>query len=80
MMFGIKKSLTNRKLFGVLGGIAERFNIDANILRIIYLVGCFISFGELVVCYLLLAVILPTNYNQTTMRRKRTIRDAKKVQ
>ena len=77
-MFGITKSSTDRKVFGVLGGIANRFNINSNILRIVYIIGCFCSLGALIACYLLLAIILPNDVTYVSKTGRR-IRDAKKV-
>lgn len=80
-MFGINKSITDRKIFGVIGGIAKRFNIDSNKLRLIILVLSLILFKEILICYLGLAIILPTEKvsSPRAAGRSRTIRDAKKV-
>ncbi|PKG23488.1 PspC domain-containing protein [Niallia nealsonii] len=56
----IKRSKGNRKLAGVIGGLAERFNINANLLRVIFIIGIISTgFFPLAIIYLLLVYILP---------------------
>jgi len=56
----IKRSKSNRKLAGVLGGLAERFNINANLLRLIFIIGIISTgFFPLALIYLLLIYVLP---------------------
>lgn len=47
------------KLAGVCGGIGEFFNIDPNILRLIWAVFTVFSVGTGLVLYLIAALILP---------------------
>ena len=47
------------KLAGVCGGIAEFFNIDPNILRLIWAVFTVCSVGTGLLLYVVAAVILP---------------------
>ena len=52
------RSRTNKKLFGVCGGLAEYFEIDATIVRLILaLLVVFAGFG--VLAYLIAALIMP---------------------
>jgi phage shock protein PspC (stress-responsive transcriptional regulator) len=52
------RSRTNKKLFGVCGGLAEYFEIDATIIRLILaLLVVFAGFG--VLAYLIAALIMP---------------------
>jgi phage shock protein C len=44
---------------GVLGGLAEYFNIDPAILRLIFVILLFISFFTLLLIYLAAALIIP---------------------
>ncbi|GAB3801324.1 PspC domain-containing protein [Virgibacillus kimchii] len=53
------RSSTQRMVAGVLGGLAEYFNIDATILRLIFIVLLFISFFTLLLIYLAAALIIP---------------------
>lgn len=56
------RSRTNKKLFGVCGGLAEYFDIDPTVLRLI-LVLAVICAGVGLVAYLVAALIIPVNPN-----------------
>lgn len=56
------RSRTNKKLFGVCGGLAEYFDIDPTVLRLI-LVLAVICAGVGLVAYLIAALIIPVNPN-----------------
>ncbi len=56
------RSRTNKKLFGVCGGLAEYFDIDATILRLL-LVLAVVCAGVGLVAYLIAALIIPVNPN-----------------
>ena len=47
------------KLAGVCGGVAEDFNIDAHVVRLIWVIVTLISFGVGLVLYLVAAFLLP---------------------
>ncbi|MBI5474497.1 MAG: PspC domain-containing protein [Ignavibacteriae bacterium] len=53
------RSLLDKKLFGVCGGIASYFNIDSTIVRILFVVGVFVSSGFFIIVYILLAIVIP---------------------
>ncbi len=51
------KSQTDRKLCGVCGGIAEYFNIDPTVIRLVWaILGCT---GTGIVAYIIAAIIMP---------------------
>ena len=52
------KSETNRKLFGVCGGIAEYFNVDPTLVRLATVFLC-LAFGSGLLFYLIAAYIMP---------------------
>jgi len=54
------KKLTkgDKKLFGVCSGLADYFDLDHTIMRIIFLVGIFM-FGTGVLLYIILAIVMP---------------------
>lgn len=54
----LTKSLSDRKLTGVCGGIAEYFNIDPIIVRIAFIILVF-GYGVGLLAYILLAILLP---------------------
>ena len=53
------RSETDKKLFGVLGGLAKYFDIDATVLRVIYVLLSFFVLGCPVLIYLIAALIIP---------------------
>ena len=58
----LAKSKTEKKLFGVCGGIAEYLDCDPTIIRLIW-AGSVIVFGVGVIGYLAAALILPEDKN-----------------
>ena len=52
------KSQTDKKLCGVCGGIAEYFNIDATIVRLIWALLT-VFFGSGVLIYIIAALVMP---------------------
>lgn len=65
----LTRSLTNRKLAGVCGGLAEYFNVDADLVRLVtaLLILCA---GLSVWVYIIAAIIIPEEtieyYNNTS--------------
>lgn len=53
------RSETDKKLCGVLGGLAKYLEIDATVLRIIYVLLSFFVLGCPVIIYLIAALIIP---------------------
>lgn len=49
------------KLFGVVAGLAEYFEMDVTLLRVIFVVLVIAGAGFIIPIYLLLALLLPTN-------------------
>lgn len=54
------KSDTDKKLCGVCGGIAEYFNIDSTIVRLIWAVVTLFGFGTGLLVYILAALVMPS--------------------
>ena len=50
----------NKMIFGVCNGIAEYFNIDVSIVRVIFVLAALLGFGTSIIVYIVLAIILPT--------------------
>jgi len=50
---------TDKKLFGVCGGLGNYFDIDPTVVRIIFLIA-FFGFGSGLLVYLILAVAMPS--------------------
>jgi phage shock protein C len=53
------RSHTERKVFGVCGGIGVYLNIDPTIIRILFIVGTLASFGFMLLLYIAMAIIIP---------------------
>ena len=58
----LTKSKTEKKIFGVCGGLAEYLDVDPTIVRLIW-AGSVIVFGVGVIGYLVAALILPEDKN-----------------
>ena len=52
------RSKTDRKLAGVCGGVAEYFNIDPTIVRVIWALLAFF-YGTSILLYLIMAIVVP---------------------
>lgn len=50
----------NKKLFGVCGGLSEYFGLDPTIVRILFVLGTFLTGSLVFWIYLLLALVLPS--------------------
>lgn len=55
------RSTKNRMIAGVCGGLAEYFNIDPSIIRLIAVLGFFASATGLFWAYLILWLVVPEN-------------------
>ncbi|MFD0896769.1 PspC domain-containing protein [Loigolactobacillus binensis] len=56
----LHKSANNRMVAGVLGGFAERYGVDATVLRVIFAALAVVTIGfPMVILYVLAAVIMP---------------------
>ena len=63
----LTKSSTNKWLFGVLGGFADYFNIDATLLRVGFLLFSLLP-GPSIIIYLICAFIMPSDTDQPRHR------------
>lgn len=55
----LRRSVDDRKLFGVCGGIAKYFSIDSTIVRFLFVFLVLASFGWGVLLYIILGIIMP---------------------
>jgi phage shock protein C len=55
----LRRSQTDRKISGVCGGIAEYLDVDANLVRILVVIGTIVTGGGLALAYLVALVIMP---------------------
>lgn len=56
------RSGSDRKLAGILGGIAEYFSIDSTLVRLLFVAGLFISVGTLSLLYIVSIFIIPNEW------------------
>jgi phage shock protein C len=59
MMKELRRSIRNRKLFGVCGGLGEYFSIDPTIVRLISVALVIASFGWMILIYIALGILMP---------------------
>ena len=55
----IYRSDKDRMLWGVCGGLAEYFEVDPTIIRLLWVLGTLASFGFGIVLYIIAAKIIP---------------------
>ncbi|MCM2675656.1 PspC domain-containing protein [Alkalicoccobacillus plakortidis] len=53
------RSQNDRKVAGVCGGLAEQYNFDVSILRIIWALAAIFTSGGAVIVYIVMALIVP---------------------
>lgn len=56
------KTNYNKVIAGVCNGIAEKTNINVNIIRLIFILLVW-GMGVIVLIYIILAIVLPTKYH-----------------
>lgn len=57
------RSTRDRKLFGVCGGLADYFGVDATLLRILLIVVAVFSAGSVVIVYIIAGFVIPREPN-----------------
>jgi phage shock protein C len=55
----LTRSKSNRKLAGVIGGLASYTGFDVSLLRVLFVVGLIMSFGTFALIYLIWMVVVP---------------------
>ena len=66
----LRRSRKNRVVCGVMSGIAEQFDVDPTIVRVLFIICSFSGFP--IILYILLAIIIPeesTGYYRDNRRR-----------
>jgi phage shock protein C len=53
------RSTKERMLGGVCGGIAQYFNLDPTVIRILFVLALFVTAGTMFIVYLVLLVVVP---------------------
>jgi len=57
----LRRSVRDRKLFGVCGGLAEYFGVDSTLVRIVFIFVVLASFGWALLLYIILGFVMPEN-------------------
>lgn len=55
----LRRSIRNRKLFGVCGGLADYFSVDATLVRLAFVILVVASFGWALLVYIALGILMP---------------------
>ena len=55
----LQRSRSDRKLFGVCGGLAAYFDTDPTIVRLLFVLALFASFGVALLAYIVMAILVP---------------------
>ena len=57
---GLRRSRKNRIIAGVIGGLAERFGVDATLLRVLYVIVSILSVAfPGILVYVILWIVVP---------------------
>ncbi len=60
----LKRSVTDRKIAGVCGGLAKYFNIDSSIVRVACVILAVLEFVVIVTAYIIMAIVVPEEENE----------------
>lgn len=56
----LRRSTDNRMIAGVIGGLAEHFDLNATLLRVVYVAGSILSVAfPGIIVYLILWIVIP---------------------
>jgi len=55
----LERSTTNKVIAGVCGGIAEYLAVDATLVRVVFVVGTFLTAGLGILAYIVLLILMP---------------------
>ncbi len=60
-MARLTRSTTDKMIFGVCGGLAEHFNMDGTIMRLIFVLVTVFGVGSPLLIYIILAIVMPSD-------------------
>jgi phage shock protein PspC (stress-responsive transcriptional regulator) len=55
----LTRSLSNRMIAGVCAGLGEYLNIDPTVVRLLFILGFFLTGPGILIAYLIMAIIVP---------------------
>jgi phage shock protein C len=56
------RSNDDKWIAGVCGGLARYLGVDANIVRLVVVLGTILGFGSLIVAYIIAWILMPKSY------------------
>jgi phage shock protein C len=59
IMKRLYRSVTNKQISGLCGGIAQWLGVDATVVRLITIILAFFSFGTVIALYFIASIIVP---------------------
>ena len=61
------RSRSDKKLFGLCGGLAEKFNVDPTLLRLVVVVTALFSGGTAIAVYIIASMVIPLEPDHGSM-------------
>ncbi|AXI99695.1 phage shock protein C (PspC) family protein [Cyclonatronum proteinivorum] len=61
-MAKLKRSTSDKMLFGVCGGLAKHFDMDSTLIRVIWAIFVLVGWGSPIIIYAIMAMIMPPEY------------------
>ena len=55
----LTRSITNRMITGVCAGLGDYMNIDPTVVRLLFVLGFFLTGPGILIAYLIMAIIVP---------------------
>lgn len=55
----LTRSTSDRMIAGICAGLGEYLNIDPTVVRLLFVLGFFLSGGGVLIAYLIMAVVVP---------------------
>lgn len=55
----LTRSISNRMIAGVCAGLGEYLNIDPTVVRLLFVLGFFLTGPGILIAYLIMAIIVP---------------------
>jgi phage shock protein C len=55
----LTRSRSDRMIAGVCGGLAEYFNVDPTLVRLVFAVGAILGAGSLLLVYIVMWIVVP---------------------
>ena len=55
----LTRSITNRMIAGVCAGLGDYMNIDPTVVRLLFVLGFFLTGPGILIAYLIMAIIVP---------------------